>query len=230
MRWEDREESENVDDRRRMRTAGVAISGTGTLIVIILALVFGVDPQQLLGPGGLGQPGAQQGGQPGDAGRRSAGRSRGREAGPFRQGDLRRHRTRLDQIVRRAGQRVRTAEAGAVQRTSQIGLRPGQRRGRTVLLRRRQQRLHRPGILRRHAAQAALRRANSPGPTSWRTRSDITSSGCWVIRTWPLRDASAAATATKSDRACGSSCKPTSWPASGPTMPNSSSNFSKRGT
>ena len=65
MRWEDREESENVDDRRRMRTAGVAISGTGALIVIILALVFGVDPQQLLGPGGLGPPGAQQGRQPG---------------------------------------------------------------------------------------------------------------------------------------------------------------------
>ena len=66
MRWEDREESENVDDRRRMsRTAGVAISGTGALIVIILALVFGVDPQQLLGPGGLGGP---QPGQPGQAG------------------------------------------------------------------------------------------------------------------------------------------------------------------
>ncbi len=59
MRWEDREESENVDDRRSMgRSAGIALSGTGALIVIILALVFGVNPQQLLGPGGMqGQPG-----------------------------------------------------------------------------------------------------------------------------------------------------------------------------
>src|SRR5580704_15451892 len=62
MRWQDREESENVDDRRRMgRTAGVAISGTGALVVLILALVFGVDPRQLLAPGGPG-------GQPGQVG------------------------------------------------------------------------------------------------------------------------------------------------------------------
>jgi len=42
--------------------------GIGTLIVIVLALVFGIDPQALLGPpGGMQPPGAQQpgAGQPG---------------------------------------------------------------------------------------------------------------------------------------------------------------------
>src|SRR5690349_21592289 len=63
MEWEGREESSNVEDRRGLgRKVGIAAGGVGTLIVIIVALVRGVDPQQLLGPGGLGQQG-QQGGQ-----------------------------------------------------------------------------------------------------------------------------------------------------------------------
>jgi uncharacterized protein len=60
MRWEDREESENVEDRRGMGTkAGVAIGGGG-IVVVILALLLGFDPRQVLGPGG---PGGGPGGQ-----------------------------------------------------------------------------------------------------------------------------------------------------------------------
>jgi predicted metalloprotease len=48
MKWEDREESENVEDRRGLgKKAGLAIGGGGGLVILILALVFGVDPQQL---------------------------------------------------------------------------------------------------------------------------------------------------------------------------------------
>ncbi len=64
MKWQGREESQNVDDRRMLTPkAGLALGGAGTIIAIILALVFGVDPQQimnLLGPGG---PAGQQAGQ-----------------------------------------------------------------------------------------------------------------------------------------------------------------------
>jgi predicted metalloprotease len=66
MKWDDRQESENVEDRRGMgRKAGIAAGGGG-VIILILALIFGVDPQkiaQLVGqnPGGGA---AQQGGQP----------------------------------------------------------------------------------------------------------------------------------------------------------------------
>jgi predicted metalloprotease len=67
MEWEDRQESENVEDRRGLGKTGLAIGGAGGLIVLLLALVFGVDPQKLAGlMGGAQGPGAvkQQDGQP----------------------------------------------------------------------------------------------------------------------------------------------------------------------
>ena len=67
MLWEGREESENVEDRRGLgKKAGVALGGGGAILLIILGLIFGVDPQQLLqnvgGPNAQ-QQGNQQGGQ-----------------------------------------------------------------------------------------------------------------------------------------------------------------------
>ncbi len=68
MKWQGREESENVEDRRGLGTkTGLAIGGgLGGILVLVLALVFGVDPQQLAGLAGPQQgPGAEAGGQPG---------------------------------------------------------------------------------------------------------------------------------------------------------------------
>jgi len=48
MRWQGRRQSDNVEDRRGMRPGGLAIGGGGVLIVVILALLFGADPRQLL--------------------------------------------------------------------------------------------------------------------------------------------------------------------------------------
>jgi predicted metalloprotease len=54
MKWEGRQESSNVEDRRGMgRKAGAALGGGG-IIIVLLAYFFGGDPQQLgklLGPG-----------------------------------------------------------------------------------------------------------------------------------------------------------------------------------
>lgn len=49
MKWEDREESQNVEDQTTGmgKKAGLAIGGVGGIIVLILALVFGLDPQKL---------------------------------------------------------------------------------------------------------------------------------------------------------------------------------------
>jgi predicted metalloprotease len=48
MRWEGREESSNVEDRRSFPVkTGAAVGGAG-LVVVIIALLLGVDPQQLL--------------------------------------------------------------------------------------------------------------------------------------------------------------------------------------
>jgi len=68
MKWEEREESENVEDRRGLgKRTGLAVGGAGGLLVLILALLFGVDPQQLAGLLGPGQgPAAGAGNQPND--------------------------------------------------------------------------------------------------------------------------------------------------------------------
>jgi len=50
MRWQDLRRSENVEDRRGMRVAGpgIALGGTGILLLIGFALLTGEDPLRLL--------------------------------------------------------------------------------------------------------------------------------------------------------------------------------------
>ena len=49
MRWRGERESSNVEDRRGVSSGKIAIGGgIGTLVIIILALLFGADPQQIL--------------------------------------------------------------------------------------------------------------------------------------------------------------------------------------
>jgi predicted metalloprotease len=61
MRWRGGEQSENLEDRRRMSPRGVAIGGGGMLLVLVLALVFGIDPQEL--NQAIDQAGGNVGGQ-----------------------------------------------------------------------------------------------------------------------------------------------------------------------
>jgi len=54
MKWEGREESEHVEDRRGVGVkTGLAVGGGG-ILVLLIAMLFGVDPQRLAGV--LGQP------------------------------------------------------------------------------------------------------------------------------------------------------------------------------
>lgn len=77
MRWEDQRESQNVEDRRGRPAVrgGMAIGGTGILIVLVLSLLTGQNPLQLLSSlsdgGGSHQagqvdPGVNSQGQPKD--------------------------------------------------------------------------------------------------------------------------------------------------------------------
>jgi uncharacterized protein len=52
MRWRGRRGSSNVEDRRGMPARGAVGGGVGLLGAIILALVFGVDPSEIIGGGG----------------------------------------------------------------------------------------------------------------------------------------------------------------------------------
>ena len=49
MRWQDERRSENVEDQRNLRPAGVAAAGgLGTVILVVVAMLLGADPRQVL--------------------------------------------------------------------------------------------------------------------------------------------------------------------------------------
>ncbi|MFO0907468.1 MAG: neutral zinc metallopeptidase [Isosphaeraceae bacterium] len=68
MRWRDQRRSENIEDQRGMSPAMAVGGGVGTLVLILLALLFGVDPSKFLqgvpaqGPGAAARPGGGPGG------------------------------------------------------------------------------------------------------------------------------------------------------------------------
>ncbi|HEY7154748.1 MAG TPA: neutral zinc metallopeptidase [Gemmataceae bacterium] len=64
MKWKDRPESENVEDRRSLGKAGLALGGGAAILVVILGLVFGFDPRPLLNQMQKNAPNAEQGGKP----------------------------------------------------------------------------------------------------------------------------------------------------------------------
>lgn len=75
MRWEEGRRSTNVEDRRGIRGRPAFVGGgLGTIVLILVALYFGVDPSALLQgiPGGtgqeVGQPQADPSSSPGDTG------------------------------------------------------------------------------------------------------------------------------------------------------------------
>src|SRR5262245_4909796 len=47
MKWEQGEESQNLEDRRRMRPGTAAVGGVGVLVVLAIGYFLGVDPQKL---------------------------------------------------------------------------------------------------------------------------------------------------------------------------------------
>jgi predicted metalloprotease len=48
MRWQDRRQSDNIEDRRGMSGGKLAIGGLGGIVVLVVALLLGADPRQLL--------------------------------------------------------------------------------------------------------------------------------------------------------------------------------------
>lgn len=69
MKWEGREESENVEDRRGIGGKGLAIGGGGSVLILLVAYFLGVDPAKLAGllnPQGGAAPQQQQEQKPRD--------------------------------------------------------------------------------------------------------------------------------------------------------------------
>ncbi|HJT30331.1 MAG TPA: neutral zinc metallopeptidase [Pyrinomonadaceae bacterium] len=60
MRWRGERQSTNIEDRRGISVGRVAVGGgLGTIVIMILALLFGVNPQQLFEQLPSDQPGVQ---------------------------------------------------------------------------------------------------------------------------------------------------------------------------
>ncbi|HKR01171.1 MAG TPA: neutral zinc metallopeptidase [Pyrinomonadaceae bacterium] len=51
MRWREGRRSDNVEDRRGMSGRGLAIGGLGSVVVLVVAFLLGIDPRTLLGGG-----------------------------------------------------------------------------------------------------------------------------------------------------------------------------------
>jgi len=61
MRWTQDRESDNVEDQRGSSGRGpMVMGGVGTLVVVVVCLLLGVDPRDLLQPGNPGQQVAPQ--------------------------------------------------------------------------------------------------------------------------------------------------------------------------
>lgn len=65
MRWKGRRASGNVEDRRGVPVKGIVGGGLGAVVMVIAALVLGVDPSAFLGGGGGGGPVAGPSGEVG---------------------------------------------------------------------------------------------------------------------------------------------------------------------
>jgi len=58
MRWQGRQQSDNVEDRRGVRPGGLVAGGIGTIVLAVLYLLMGGDPDDLTTPSGT-SPGPQ---------------------------------------------------------------------------------------------------------------------------------------------------------------------------
>ncbi len=61
MRLDNQRESQNVEDRRRMKVSGSRGIGIGTIVMVLIALYFGIDPSAVLNMGqGMSQVPAEE--------------------------------------------------------------------------------------------------------------------------------------------------------------------------
>lgn len=64
MRWKDERRSQNVEDRRGRTPGGLVLGGGGTILILLIALLFGADPRALLNQVHQGAPAQVPAGAP----------------------------------------------------------------------------------------------------------------------------------------------------------------------
>ena len=227
MRWQNERESENVEDRRGSRPARMAVGGgLGTIIIVLLASFFtGPDPRRCSSRSQAQQPARTA------ASGTAVEEPGGEAAGGPGEDTLAMTEDVWTEIFAKAGQQYEKPTLVLFRdQVRDRRLRHGQHRGRAVLLPRRPEGLHRPGLLR--GARAAVQ---GPG----RVRPGLRDRP----RGRPPRPEPARASARRSrgmqrqvgkaeangSRSCSNS-RPTTSPASGPITPSRRSTSSRRAT
>ena len=118
MRFDDEQESQNIEDRRGSRVSKtLAGGGLGTLAIVLIAMFFGIDPSVILQSGGDSQTSVQQQApQNQQAGMRDEGRE-------FVSRVLGSNERVWGEIFQKAGRQYARAQTGAFYRQSTIGMR-----------------------------------------------------------------------------------------------------------
>jgi predicted metalloprotease len=127
MRWEGGRRSGNVEDRRGLRlTRGIAGGGLGTIVLVLVALYFGVDPSVILNTAQTGGgTSVEQSNEPRPPAENAL--------ADFTSVVLADTEDAWGAIFRAKG--LRGADAGVVHRRRRIRVRDGQRRDRPVYCR-----------------------------------------------------------------------------------------------
>ena len=140
MRWEDEQRSDNVEDRRGMPVSrGMVGGGIGTVILVLVALYFGIDPSVILqsvpdsGPPSVTQQQQKPGADP---------------MSRFRFGRPGRHGKDMARGISQLRENLRGAEACPFHRGRSVRLRLRSGSHGALLLPRGSQGLHRSGFLR----------------------------------------------------------------------------------
>ncbi len=107
---------------------GMRLGGGTLIVIVIVSLLFGINPLQFLGMMESGGPVVAPPQQPAGARRAARAGRRAESAEGFRQPDGRRHRGRLDGTVQGHGHPLRAPDAGSVLAFHRVGMRNRQRR------------------------------------------------------------------------------------------------------
>ena len=213
MRWQGRRQSDNVEDRRGMPAGRLAVGGgLGTIVLLVVVVLLGGDPQALL----------QQMQPP--AGNPAAGPQ---QVDPAEQ-PLKDFVSVVLADTEDVWQRAASTATAAITacpswcstpvRCNRLAVLPAPRWGRSTV--RRTKRSIWISVSARNCRRSTAPRAISRWPTCWLTRSVTTCRNWSAIRIWWTSSGDGSARPSRTSCRFAWNCRPTTWPASGLTMPN----------
>ncbi len=214
MLWKGRRQSDNIEDRRGMTGRGVAVGGgLGALAIAVIVLLLGGNPEEVMQNLQTAQPQGQE--------QARALTAEEKELGEFVGVILADTEDVWNQVLRQEGDGIPRTQAGPVQPAPPIRPAASPSRPPGPSTARGTKRSTSTWTSSRRCSRNWGRAAISPGPTSSPTRSATTCRTCSASCSRPRSSMQGREPGRRPTACwCGWSCRPTSWPASGPTTPS----------